>query len=88
MTDMLERIGTQAVQLAERGRRLKVAHLNPADFWTEVRELAAKVVTGSPYRDGVMELVTLHTPAGDVDVYSDADVMPGTIFCPREANEP
>lgn len=85
---MIERLLEVAVYLSTHNRKLKVAHVNPLDFWTEARRLAAKVVLGDPYRAIEAEHMTVNTAAGDVDVFSNPDVMPGTVFCPREANEP
>ena len=70
-----ENLGTLAVKISQRGKRADVAVLNPVKFWEVVRRQNTKVVLdgGGGNATYGFESIKLATPAGVLDVYSDAD---------------
>jgi hypothetical protein len=74
-TAIEENLGLVAVKIAQVGKKADVAFLNPIKFWEVVRRLNAKVeyAGGGGTADYGFEHILVHTPAGSVKVYSDAD---------------
>ena len=74
-TAIEENLGLVAVKISQIGKKADVAFLNPIKFWEVVRRLNAKVEYdgGGGTADYGFEHVKVHTPAGTVKVYADAD---------------
>lgn len=74
-TNIEENAGRVAVKIAQRGKRADAYYLNPTNFWTVARRLNAKVEYqgAGGTADYGFEYLMIHTPAGSIKAYSDAD---------------
>lgn len=70
-----ENSGLVAVKIGQRGKRAKQVYYNPINFWQVARRLNAKVeyAGGGGNADYGFEFMAIHTPAGTLKAYSDAD---------------
>lgn len=80
-------LGTAAVQAGQRGKKLKMAVLNPVNFWTVSQVLGAKVEYDNPGGKAEVgfEFIYITTPGGGrMKVYSDPDCPTnrGRLFDP------
>lgn len=74
-TNIEENAGRTAVKISQRGKKASAYYLNPTNFWTVARRLNAKVEysSGGTSADYGFEYMLIHTPAGTMRTYSDAD---------------
>jgi hypothetical protein len=74
-TNIEENAGRLAVKISTRGKKANGYYLSPDNFWTVARRLGAKVEYqgGGGTADYGFEYLTLHTPAGSVRTFPDAD---------------
>jgi hypothetical protein len=74
-TPIEENAGRLAVKISQRGKKANGYWLNPTNFWSVARRLNAKVEYqgGGGTADYGFEYLMIHTPAGSVKAYADAD---------------
>jgi hypothetical protein len=77
-TAIEENAGLVAVKISQVGKKADKVCLNPIKFWEVVRRLNAKVEyeKGGMNADAYFEYFAIHTPAGTIKAYSDADCPP------------
>lgn len=70
-----ENAGLTAVKISQVGKKADALFLNPINFWTVARRLNAKVEYdgGGGKADFGFEFISIHSPAGTLRAYSDAD---------------
>jgi hypothetical protein len=70
-----ENAGRVAVKISQRGKKANAYWLNPTNFWSVARRLNAKVEYqgAGGTADYGFEYLAIHTPAGTMRCYSDAD---------------
>lgn len=73
-TTVEENAGLVAVKIAQVGKKADSVFVNPVEFWNVARRLNAKVqYTGGGKAKVAFEYIEIHTPAGSLRMYSDAD---------------
>jgi hypothetical protein len=74
-TPLEENLGLIGVKISQVGKRGRIACINPIDFWVASRRLDAKVMydDGGGEADYGFQYITIHSPAGSLKVYADAD---------------
>ncbi len=77
-----ETIGLLAVKIANNGKKANAAYINPINHWAICKRLNAKVEYegGGESADMFFQYVTVHTPAGAIKVFSDADCPTDRVF--------
>lgn len=74
-TYLEENLGILGVRISQIGKKATEAYTNPINMWAAARRLGAKV----EYDDGGgtanygFQYITIHTPAGSLRLYADAD---------------
>lgn len=74
-----ELIGLSGVKISQVGKRGRMGCVNPINFWIAARRLGAQVMysNGGGTADYGFQYINVHSPAGTIKVYSDAD-------CPQD----
>ena len=74
-TSIEENAGLTAVKISQVGKKADCVFLNPIKFWEVVRRLNAKVEydNGGTSADYAFEYFSIHSPAGTLRAYADAD---------------
>ena len=81
-TPIEENVGLVAVKISQVGKKADVCFLNPINFWAVVRRLNAKVeYEGAGGKaDYGFEFVNIHSPAGTLRMYADADAPTNRFY--------
>lgn len=73
-TSIEENAGLVAVKISQVGKKADCVMLNPINFWQVARRLNAKVeYSGGGKADFGFEYISIHSPAGVLKCFSDAD---------------